>query len=63
MDQEILLAFKKYKRATKLHEIEKQIFLLSLPEEVQTEFNWNGLRGIEDRFGEYYDMLKEFVDA
>jgi hypothetical protein len=61
MDQDILEAFDKYKKAKKRVECEKMYLLSILPDDVASEFHYNGRHAIE-RYPEYAKIIEELLD-
>lgn len=51
--------FNKFKNAKNKYELAKKEFLNSLPENVQSEYHYNGLQGIKHNCSEYYQYLVE----
>lgn len=61
MDQDILEALNKYKKAKKRVECEKMYLLSILPENVASEIHYNGIHAIE-HCPEYAEIIKELLD-
>jgi hypothetical protein len=55
---DITLAVANYRKAKRLVEVERQRVLAMLPEDVASEFHYNGMNAAH-RYPEYTDIFKE----
>jgi hypothetical protein len=58
LEPEVIDAFRIFKRAKKLLEVERQRMLAMLPDDVATEFHYNGQNAVH-RYPEYAEIFAE----
>lgn len=59
MTPNIQQAFDEFKQAKRNYECRKELFINTLPLDVQIEYHYNGLQGIKNIYPAYYDYMKE----
>ena len=60
MDDDVKQALEQYKKSKRVLRADKEKLLAVLPEEVSSEFHWNGWRA-KDRFPEYASVIEELL--